>query len=84
MDLQEKARRKLQEKLSGPQQAVGMDGNELLGRLNRLSRVQTIKDIPQLTTAPFHGTHCPMMGAAMIDGGNKDYLMVIVGIIPRA
>lgn len=49
MDLQEKARRKLQEKLSGPLQAVGIDGNELLGRLNRLSKVQTIKDIPQLT-----------------------------------
>ena len=45
MDLQEKARRKLQEKLGLPPQAVGMDGNELLGRLNRLSRVQTIKRI---------------------------------------
>ena len=79
MDLQEKARRKLQEKLSGPQQAVGMDGNELLGRLNRLSRVQTIKDIPQLTTALFPGTHCPLMGAAMIAGGIKDCLLIIVG-----
>ena len=79
MDLQEKARRKLQEKLIGPQQAVGMDGNELLGRLNRLSRVQTIKDIPQLTTALFPGTHCPLMGAAMIAGGIKDCLLIIVG-----
>ena len=79
MDLQEKARRKLQEKLSGPQQAVGMDGNELLGRLNRLSKVQTIKDIPQLTTALFPGTHCPLMGAAMIAGGIKDCLLIIVG-----
>ena len=79
MDLQEKARRKLQEKLGMPPQAVGMDGNELLGRLNRLSRVQTIKDIPQLTTALFPGTHCPLMGAAMIAGGIKDCLLVIVG-----
>ena len=79
MDLQEKARRKLQEKLSGPPRAVGMDGNELLGRLNRLSKVQTIKDIPQLTTALFPGTHCPLMGAAMIAGGIKDCLLVIVG-----
>lgn len=79
MDLQEKARRKLQEKLSGPPQAVGIDGNELLGRLNRLSKVQTIKDIPQLTTALFPGTHCPLMGAAMIAGGIKDCLLVIVG-----
>lgn len=79
MDLQEKARRKLQEKLGLPPQAVGMDGNELLGRLNRLSKVQTIKDIPQLTTALFPGTHCPLMGAAMIAGGIKDCLLVIVG-----
>ena len=79
MDLQEKARRKLQEKLGLPLQAVGMDGNELLGRLNRLSRVQTIKDIPQLTTALFPGTHCPLMGAAMIAGGIKDCLLIIVG-----
>ena len=79
MDLQEKARRKLQEKLSGPPRAVGMDGNELLGRLNRLSKVQTIKDIPKLTTALFPGTHCPLMGAAMIAGGIKDCLLVIVG-----
>lgn len=79
MDLQEKARHKLQEKLGLPPQAVGMDGNELLGRLNRLSRVQTIKDIPQLTTALFPGTHCPLMGAAMIAGGIKDCLLVIVG-----
>lgn len=79
MDLQEKVRCKLQEKLSGPPQAVGIDGNELLGRLNRLSKVQTIKDIPQLTTALFPGTHCPLMGAAMIAGGIKDCLLVIVG-----
>ena len=79
MDLQEKARRKLQEKLGLPPQAVGMDGNELLERLNRLSKVQTIKDIPQLTTALFPGTHCPLMGAAMIAGGIKDCLLVIVG-----
>lgn len=79
MDLQEKARHKLQEKLGLPPQAVGIDGNELLGRLNRLSKVQTIKDIPQLTTALFPGTHCPLMGAAMIAGGIKDCLLVIIG-----
>ena len=79
MDLQEKERHKLQEKLGLPPQAAGMDGNELLGRLNRLSKVQTIKDIPQLTTALFPGTHCPLMGAAMIAGGIKDCLLVIVG-----
>lgn len=71
--------RKMAEKMGMPPQAVGMDDNELLGRLNRLSRVQTIKDVPQLTTALFPGTHCPLMGAAMIAGGIDDCLMVIVG-----
>ena len=71
--------RKMAEKMGMPPQAVGMDGNELLGRLNRLSRVQTIKDVPQLTTALFPGTHCPLMGAAMIAGGIDDCLLVIVG-----
>ena len=71
--------RKMAEKLGMPPKAVGMDGNELLGRLNRLSRVQTIKDVPQLTTALFPGTHCPLMGAAMIAGGIEDCLLVIVG-----
>lgn len=71
--------RKMAEKMGMPPQAVGMDGNELLGRLNRLSRVQTIKDVPQLTTALFPGTHCPLMGAAMIAGGIEDCLLVIVG-----
>ena len=71
--------RKMAEKMGMPPKAVGMDGNELLGRLNRLSRVQTIKDVPQLTTALFPGTHCPLMGAAMIAGGIDDCLLVIVG-----
>lgn len=71
--------RKMAEKMGMPPQAVGMDGNELLDRLNRLSRVQTIKDVPQLTTALFPGTHCPLMGAAMIAGGIDDCLLVIVG-----
>ena len=71
--------RKMAEKMGMPLQAAGMDGNEILGRLNRLSKVQTIKDVPQLTTALFTGTHCPLMGAAMVAGGIDDCLLVIVG-----
>lgn len=62
MDLQEKARRKLQEKLGLPPQAVGMDGNELLDRLNRLSRVQTIKDIPAADNSAFSRYPLPSDG----------------------
>lgn len=79
MNLQEKARRKLQDKLGMQHQAVGMDGNEILSRLNRLSKVKTIKDINQLTTVLFPGTYCPLMGAGMIASGIDDCLMVIVG-----
>ena len=73
--------RKMAEKMGMPPQAAGMDGNEILGRLNRLSKVQTIKDVPQLTTALFPGTHCPLMGAAMVAGGIVDCLLVIVGTV---
>lgn len=71
--------RKMAEKMGMPPQAVGMDGHELISRLSKLSEVQTIKDVPQLTTALFPGTHCPLMGAAMIAGGIDDCLLVIVG-----
>lgn len=71
--------RKMAEKMGMPPQAVGMDGHEILQRLNHLSQVQTIKDVPQLTTALFPGTHCPLMGAAMVAGGIDDCLLVIVG-----
>lgn len=71
--------RKMAEKMGMPMQAKGMDGQELLQRLNKLSRVESIKDIPQLTHALFPGTHCPLMGAALAAGGIKDCLLVIVG-----
>lgn len=73
------AMRKMAEKMGMPPLAKGMDGNELLGRLNRLSKIESIKDVPQLTRALFPGTHCPLMGAAMVAGGIKDCLLVIVG-----
>lgn len=52
---------------------------EILSKLARLSRIETIKDVPQLTHALFPGTHCPLMGAAMAAGGIKDCLLVIAG-----
>ena len=58
---------------------MAMDGKELVEKLAKLSQVQSIKDIPQLTHALFPGTHCPLMGAAMAVGGIKDSLIVVVG-----
>ena len=59
---------------------MAMDGKELVERLAKLSQVQSIKDIPQLTHALFPGTHCPLMGAAMAVGGIKDSLIVVVAV----
>ncbi len=58
---------------------MGMDGKNLLGRLVRLSKIASIKDVPQLTHALFPGTHCPLMGAAMAVGGIKNSMIVVVG-----
>ena len=70
---------RMAQKMGMPPLAKGMDGEELVAKLKRLSQVQSIKDIPQLTRALFPGTHCPLMGAAMAAGGIKDCLLVIVG-----
>lgn len=70
---------RMAQKMGMPPLTKGMDGQKLLGKLKRLSQVQTIKEIPQLTKALFPGTHCPLMGAAMAAGGIKDCLLVIVG-----
>ena len=58
---------------------MAMDGKELVEKLAKLSQVQSIKDIPQLTHALFPGTHCPLMGAAMAVGGIKDSLIEYSG-----
>ncbi len=76
------AKNKMQDmaqKMGMPPLAKGMDGEKLLGDLKHLSEVKTIKDVPQLTKAMFPGTHCPLMGAAMVAAGIKDCLLVIVG-----
>ena len=51
---------------------MAMDGKELVEKLAKLSQVQSIKDIPQLTHALFPGTHCPLMGAAWWHQGQPD------------
>lgn len=70
---------KMAKKMGMPNLAKGMDGHELLNKLKKLSEVNTIKDVPQLTKALFPGTHCPLMGSAMVTAGIKDCLLVIVG-----
>lgn len=54
-------------------------GEQILSSLAQLSKVQTIKDVPQLTNALFPGTHCPLMGATMAVGGITDAAIMIIG-----
>lgn len=55
-----------------------MDGNKILSRLTRLSDITNIKDVKQLTSYMFPGTHCPLMGSALaVRGIENAYLMVI-------
>jgi len=57
-----------------------MDGNELLGRLKTLGKIEDPnKDIHGLSYAQFPGTHCPLMGAAMAVRGIRGAYMMIVG-----
>ena len=56
-----------------------MNGNEMLKKLGRLSEITSMKDVRQLTTAMFPGTHCPLMGAAMAVRGIQDAYMLLVG-----
>ena len=49
-----------------------MNGNEMLKKLGRLSEITSMKDVRQLTTAMFPGTHCPLMGAAMAVRGGME------------
>lgn len=74
-----KAMLQMAQKMGMPPMAKGMDGNILLKKMAPLSRVKSIKDIPQLTKVLFPGTHCPLIGAAMVAAGIKDCLLVIVG-----
>ena len=61
-----------------------MNGNEMLKKLGRLSEITSMKDVRQLTTAMFPGTHCPLMGAAMAVRGIQDAYMLLVGTVECA
>lgn len=56
-----------------------MDGNKILADLKKLSEIENIKDVKQLTSALFPGTHCPLMGAALVARGIKDSMVLLVG-----
>jgi len=56
-----------------------MDGNKILADLKKLSEIENIKDVKQLTSALFPGTHCPLMGAVLVARGIKDSMVLLVG-----
>jgi len=50
-----------------------------LDKLNRVSQIETAKDIKQLSKAQFPGTHCPLFGVALTSGYIKDLYTLVVG-----
>ncbi|OON98462.1 MAG: hypothetical protein ATN35_04845 [Epulopiscium sp. Nele67-Bin004] len=56
-----------------------MDGKKIISRLKRLDEVETIKDVQQLTHTLFPGSHCPLMGAALVAKGIKDAMIMVIG-----
>ncbi|MGI6636586.1 MAG: nitrogenase component 1 [Christensenellales bacterium] len=56
-----------------------MDGHQLVASLKRMSEIEDVKQITHLTHALFPGTHCPLMGAALVIRGIQDAMMMVVG-----
>ncbi len=56
-----------------------MDGKKIIKRLKRLDQVSCIKDVTQLTHTLFPGSHCPLMGAALVAKGIRDAMIMVIG-----
>ncbi|OON98330.1 MAG: hypothetical protein ATN36_00035 [Epulopiscium sp. Nele67-Bin005] len=56
-----------------------MNGKKIISRLKRLSDVETIKDVEQLTHTLFPGSHCPLMGAALVAKGIENSMVMVIG-----
>ncbi len=56
-----------------------MYGEIILNKLNRLSQVETLKDVKPLTSTIYPGTHCPLFGAAMTLRMIKDVVALVIG-----
>ncbi|ONI40315.1 hypothetical protein AN639_04700 [Candidatus Epulonipiscium fishelsonii] len=56
-----------------------MDGKKIISKLKRLNEIQSMKDVTQLTHTLFPGSHCPLMGAALVAKGIKDCMIMVIG-----
>ncbi|UNC93076.1 nitrogenase component 1 [Candidatus Contubernalis alkaliaceticus] len=52
---------------------------QILESLNRVSKINTAKDIKQLSHAQFPGTHCPLFGVALTAGYINGLFALVVG-----
>lgn len=58
---------------------MGLNGNEMLSKMKRLSEVENMKQVKPLSYALFPGYHCPLMGAMLTIKEIDDSVMVVIG-----
>lgn len=58
---------------------MGLNGEEILARLKRLSQVDSMKQVAPLSYALFPGYHCPLMGAMLTIREIDDAVLLVLG-----
>ncbi len=58
---------------------MGLNGNEMIDRMKRLSQVSNMKQVKPLSYALFPGYHCPLMGAMLTIKEIDNSVMVVIG-----
>ncbi len=56
-----------------------MNSEELVRSLKKLDEITALKEVTSLTNYVFPGTHCPLMGAALVVRGIEDAMMLVIG-----
>ena len=58
---------------------MGLDGQEILKRLTKLSASDKMKDVQPLSYALFPGYHCPLMGAMLTVNHIRGSVLMVLG-----
>ena len=58
---------------------MGLNGNEMISKMKRLSQVSNMKQVKPLSYALFPGYHCPLMDAMLTIKEIDNSVMVVIG-----